>query len=135
MPCVVHVWMLDCTNWVFYLDTHSQVRDLRRALRNQTGVRGGDQRYYVEGRRDELQDAEYLLDLVPWFHMQDMVAPHRLRRMHFGIEVFLVLSAPDCVACGAEAHWWCGRCKKVRYCSDRCARACWPLHQRMCMPR
>ena len=66
---------------------------------------------------------------------EDMASPRDLRHMYFDLEVFLVINGPVCVECGAEAHWWCGGCKKVRYCSDRCARASWPLHQLMCVPR
>ena len=37
-----------------------------------------------------------------------------------------------CGHCGAPALWWCRGCKAVRYCDERCQRADYKAHKRVC---
>ena len=39
-----------------------------------SGIRGGDQTFYVADRDLQLWDDENILDVVPWFHLQDGIA-------------------------------------------------------------
>ena len=67
--------------------------------------------YYVADRYEKLRDDEYILDFVPWFHMQDGIAGVQLQpfsvctemRVCSGWRTTYALCTVDCgayVLCG-----------------------------------
>ena len=111
----------------------TRVKDFKKPLSSATQMRKSLlQLFTTEGQMCD--DHALLLDLVPWFALQDMADDECLMDLHLQLELHMT-RLPDACAlwfCGKSIRIRCAGCRTVGYCDIPCRDWHWPEHRLEC---
>ena len=132
MPLFVSVLSLSGRVLRFKMSFGDMVIDLKQHLKERTGTNCGDQAILMHHDTCHLNNDEFLVNLVEWFVIGDVLSRPALKAMTFELTMYLVIQSKHCANCEVPATKKCGHCRATRYCSQFCQHQHWPVHKLHC---